>query len=182
MMEELRLAPQATGPDPRAAGQIRQPRAPPGYQNVGGILAPGDGSNGEARREIGRDILHAVDREIHLAGQQRLFDLLDEERLAADLRQRDVQDLVPHRPDALQSERDGRKGRPQPRRNVLRLPHREPRPACPDDEWSQVGLSESRLAARGSPRFILGSRLSALGSQCHRSFSSRPNSRRRIVE
>ena len=113
-MQELRLAPQTAGPDPRAAGQIRQPCACPGYQNVCGILAPGDGGDREARRKIGRDVLHAVDREVHPAGQQRLFDLLDEERLPANLGQRDVQDLVPGRPDALQSKRDRRKGRPQP--------------------------------------------------------------------
>ena len=113
-MKELRLAPQTAGPDPRAAGQIGQPCACPGNQDVCGIFAPGDSRNGEARREIGRDVLHAVDREVHPAGQQRLFDLLDEERLPAHLGQRDVQDLVPGRPDALQAKRQRRKGRPQP--------------------------------------------------------------------
>ena len=67
-MKELRLAPQAAGPDPRAAGQFRQPRACPGYQNVCGILAPGDRGDRETRREIGWDVLHAVDREVHPAG------------------------------------------------------------------------------------------------------------------
>jgi hypothetical protein len=51
----------------------------------------------KASGKFGRDILHAVHCQIDLPLQQLLFDLLDKEPLSPDLRQRDIQNLVPRR-------------------------------------------------------------------------------------
>ena len=51
------------------------------------ILALQHRADGESLRQDRRHVLAAVHREIDLAGQQRILDFLDEQSLAADLRQ-----------------------------------------------------------------------------------------------
>ena len=44
--------------------------------------------------QIRRDILHAVDRQIHLAPKKRFLDLFYKKSLSADVRQRNIQDFI----------------------------------------------------------------------------------------
>ena len=52
-----------------------------------------------ACRQLGGHVLEAVHAHVHLAGEQRLLDLLHEERLAAEVGERDLGEAVPGGPD-----------------------------------------------------------------------------------
>jgi hypothetical protein len=101
MVEQLSLASQAAGAHPCPHGELFEPGTRPRDQDVRGILALGDGRDVEAGGQVGRDILHAVDGQVHPMIQQGLLDLLDEEGLAPHLGQRHVQDPVARRLDRL---------------------------------------------------------------------------------
>ncbi len=63
-------------------------------KDVARILARRNGSDFEIRRQLGRQILQAVDGEIDAAFGQGLFNFLREHALGADFGQRDVGNLV----------------------------------------------------------------------------------------
>ena len=71
--------------------QLRQRLAD---QRVARIFALRDRRQRQARRQLRRHILQAMHRQVDRPRQQRLFDFLGEQSLAADLRQRHVGDLV----------------------------------------------------------------------------------------
>ncbi len=92
---ELGDPPDAAGADARGRAERRQqfrqrPRrgAVRQHERVAGIRPRQRGRHGEAVRQHRRHVLGAVYRDVDLVAQQRVLQLLDEEALAADLRQR----------------------------------------------------------------------------------------------
>jgi hypothetical protein len=83
-----------------------------------------------------------VHREVHPPGEQRLLDLLGEERLAGDLRERHVGDPVPSVRIVTSSTGGAPGQRGEQRRDVARLPERERRAAGAEPE----GAARSRSA------------------------------------
>src|SRR3989304_1685341 len=81
-MQELGLPPQTARADPGAGGQSIQFLSPARDEDVGRVFSLENSGNAEARGDLGRDVLHAVDRHVHLTIQQGLLDLLDEEPFA----------------------------------------------------------------------------------------------------
>ena len=69
--------------------------APAGEPDIARILALEHRGERQPRRQLGRQIIQAVHREVHMARGERLLDLLGEERLAGDLRKRPVENVIP---------------------------------------------------------------------------------------
>src|SRR5207248_5488926 len=93
-----------------------------------------------------------------LAVDERLLDLLDEQPLAADLRERHVEDLVAARLDHVEADRQvGRDGE-QARLDVLRLPEGERAAAGGDDELVHVAIFLSCGGSTGSSSAACDSR------------------------
>src|SRR5262249_6410480 len=113
---------------------------------VPGVLALRHRGEHQARRKGAGDVLEAVHREICPAIEQRRLDLLHEESLAADARQRAVQNAVAFGGQLDQRHLEsGPRGREQAR-HVVRLPERE---------WALAGRDAERHqpspALRGAP-------------------------------
>src|SRR5690606_11102997 len=91
--------------------------------------------NVQGFRQLDRHILHRMEREIRAAVEQRLLELLDEETLAADLRERTVEEHVAGGLD--RNERDVERGLAAPEQiaDVARLPQRELAAARRDADW-----------------------------------------------
>ena len=99
---ELHHPAQARGADPRALRQ-RLHRLETGRDpGIARVLALQHGAQREALGHLHRHVLERVHRQVSAALLQRDFQLLDEQALAADLRQRAVQDLVTLRRHAQQ--------------------------------------------------------------------------------
>src|SRR4029077_558574 len=73
-------------------------------------------------------------REIGGTIGERLLDLFDEQSLAADLRERHVENLIARRLDHVQLDDNSRLHGLEPRLDVLRLPERELAAARRDDD------------------------------------------------
>ena len=82
-MEKLRLTAEAAGPDASAGSEILQRAAGPRNQAIARVFAPGDGREGEAARNHGGNVLHAVNGEVDGPSQQRILELFDENPLRA---------------------------------------------------------------------------------------------------
>ncbi len=65
------------------------------YEGIPAVFPGRHRPQHQALRHFRRHILEAVHRQVHLPRQERLFDLLDEQALAADLGQGDVLNLIP---------------------------------------------------------------------------------------
>ena len=124
-MQELRAAAQARRANGSARGQRRERRVAVAHEGVARVGALRDGRDGESLGNLRRHILQAVHGEVDLAREHRLLELLGEEPLAADLRERRVEDLVALR--RHETFLDGELGvrLAQARRDVVRLPERE---------------------------------------------------------
>src|SRR5690606_36630743 len=120
--------------DAVAGRQRRQRDAAAADQRVARILALGGGRHGQAGGQLGRHVLHAVHREVGLAVEQRLLDLLDEQALAADLGQRAVDDAVAGGLDDEELDGEAGGGRDQAIADVVGLPEGELAAAGRDDE------------------------------------------------
>ena len=88
---ELRDAAEGAGADHRAEFQIAQLAADDGVIRIG---AARDSRDGEAGRQVGWQVLHAVHGEVDAAVEQRFFDFLGEETFAADSVERGVENFV----------------------------------------------------------------------------------------
>ena len=75
-------------PTDRAEFQIAQLAADDGVARIGALRNGGDG---QAFRQFGGQIFHAVNGEIDAPVEQRFFDFLREQTLAADFVQRDIE-------------------------------------------------------------------------------------------
>ena len=93
-MQELGAPPECRGADNGAVLQIGDAPHVACDQHVASILAWQEGRDGEPRRLGCRHVLHAVDRGVDAPRQQRFLDFLDEQALAAGLRQRPILDGI----------------------------------------------------------------------------------------
>ncbi|OIQ74534.1 hypothetical protein GALL_438120 [mine drainage metagenome] len=91
---DLRLPPQAGRAHHRARGHVGQAGMAAAHPGVARILAFHHGSERKPRRQIHRHILQRMHRQIGEALLHCHFEFLDEQPLAADLRQRPVENLV----------------------------------------------------------------------------------------
>jgi hypothetical protein len=92
---QLALAAQAGGADARAGRQRRQLRIARRHEGVARVLARADHRDDEAVRQADGDVLEGMNRDVGASFQEGLFQLLDEQPLAADLGERAVEDPVP---------------------------------------------------------------------------------------
>src|SRR5215472_13334457 len=93
-MTELRLAAQAAGADARALAQVGDGHAIGGDDAVAHVVAPANGRKAEPRGNVGGHILNAVHGKVDGLFDESLFELLDKDALAADLRERGALQLV----------------------------------------------------------------------------------------
>ena len=84
----------ARGADARARRQIVEPRPVAGDKDVAGIRPRRVGDERETVGEERGHVLQAVDGRVHAPFQECLLDLLDEERLAPEVREGDVGEPV----------------------------------------------------------------------------------------
>src|SRR5690606_17282744 len=82
---DLRGPAQARRAHDGAVGKRREVGMAIRYEGVARILARQDGREPEGPRQHHRDILERMHREVRPALEQRMLELLDEQRLAADL-------------------------------------------------------------------------------------------------
>ncbi len=90
----LRVAAHGGRAETSALRQIGQRLGLVGEERFAGILAFEKGAERQARRQGGRHVLHRMDGEIDLVLQERVFQFLDEESLAAGIGQAPVLDAV----------------------------------------------------------------------------------------
>ncbi len=106
---QLRDAPDAPGPDApgQGSGSVFQASPEEGSRTISGrhheriprILALEHGAHLEAIGQHGRHVFAAVHREVDLAAQERVLDLLDEEALAPDFGERPLLQAIARRLD-----------------------------------------------------------------------------------
>ena len=89
-VQELHPAPQAAGADAPARRDFRQAGVAGGDEGVAIVFPGRHRPQHQPRGDLRRHVLEAVHRQINPARQQGLFDLLDEQALAAHLGQRHV--------------------------------------------------------------------------------------------
>ncbi len=100
----------AAGADRRAAGERGELAVARSDEHVARILAARNADQREAVGQLAGHVLDGVHRDVRLAREQLLLDLLDEEPLAADLGERTILDAVAAGDD-LQLDRLDRRGR-----------------------------------------------------------------------
>ena len=125
-------------------------------KHVARINALGDRHQFEARRQLGGQVLQAVHGDVDATLGQRIFNLLGEHALGADLRQSDVGDLVAGGLDDLDF--DFVSALAQQRRDVVGLPECELRSARTNSEPRHQRL-RPRLPAAHSGFLFLGGRV-----------------------
>jgi hypothetical protein len=141
---QLCCPPQAAGADSGGKGQLHKWRVLSRNENVGGIFTRGDWSDTKPLRQVGRHVLHAVDRQVDSTLQESLFDFFDEKSLAADVGQRDVEYFVAFGDDCDELNRKGREVFEQFRLNPVGLPQSKGALSGPDsentfhDQWPQL--------------------------------------------
>ena len=133
-LPQLRLAPQARRADHRLVRKVVHRGEAIADERVARVLALGDRRQREARGHFHRHVLQGMDGEVGFAGAHRRFDLLDEQSLAADRRERPVEDAVALGGHPGQHDLAPRIQRLQPVADVLRLPLRERGLAHGDDK------------------------------------------------
>jgi hypothetical protein len=143
---ELARAAGAPSPDPRPRREIAQ-RAPlPGDENVARIGALEDCRDPKAGREARREVLRAVDGDVHLSLAQRGLDLRHE-RAAAEGGERNIAPGVAGRPDPLDAHLEVGPALAECVEHQLRLRERERAPASADGQ--HAGLSGPTTRLRG---------------------------------
>jgi hypothetical protein len=120
---QLRLAAQATGTHARSMWQRFDAVVLDRQKHVARIDSRGDSDQFETGWQPRRQVLKAVHRDINPAFGQRLFDLLGEHALGADLGESNVDDFVARGLDDL--ELDFVAALAQQRRDVIGLPESE---------------------------------------------------------
>lgn len=173
-MQHLRLTPHGRTADQRSLGQtvirplrIHRHGPVPQDQRITRIFALERTRQHKPRRQVGFQILEAVDREIDPPGHQRLMDFLGKETLAPDFRQtlRLIAialgaDLVfLKRPHIAQNGAEPR----QSREKVPRLDQRQRRRSRPDTKRELA--AGRRLSGMGAADGFRGDSLERLGRQ-----------------
>ena len=108
------------------------------HERVERVLALQHGDDVEPVRELRRDVLHRVHGEVRLAVEHRALELLDEQALAAERRQRPVEPAVAGGRHRHELDRARGVGTVQPVAHVLGLPQRE-RALARRDAQGRVG-------------------------------------------
>ncbi len=93
-MAKLRLAAKTAGANARALTQIGERGATGGDEAVSYVFAAKNGGKGQARVDFGGNVFDAVNRNVDRFVHQRVFQLLDENAFATNLRQRSVGELI----------------------------------------------------------------------------------------
>jgi hypothetical protein len=122
---DLGFAAQAGGADHGARRHVVEALVLVGDEGVEGHLALGDGDQRELGREGHRHVLHRMHGDVGGAVEERGFELLDEQALAAHLGQRPVEDLVAAGGHAQQLDGAGRVEGFEAGLDVLGLPQGE---------------------------------------------------------
>ena len=137
---DQRLPAQRRGADDRAMRKLVQRAALAADEGIARILARQHRHDRKPRRQHGRHVLGRMHGEVDAAGEQRVLDLLGEQALAADLRQRAVADHVAAGADDLDADALGREPmrRGQARAHLPGLDQRE-RAAARADAQHGVG-------------------------------------------
>ncbi|MCY1352315.1 hypothetical protein D9M69_386050 [compost metagenome] len=120
--QQLRLAAQAGGADHAAGRQRVEAGEIIRDEGVARVLALADAVQAEALGEVHRHVLHRVHGDVRLVLQQRGLQFLDEQALAADLRQRRVEQLVAAADHRHQADAQPRMGRLETGFDVFGLP------------------------------------------------------------
>ena len=99
--QQLGFAAQTGGSDRRPGRQFRQTGIATADKGVMRVQTGGYRRENQPRRQFRRHVLEAVHGQIDIPGQHRCFQFLGEQSLAADLRQRHVENLIAGRDDML---------------------------------------------------------------------------------
>ena len=124
---DLGPPPQARRPHARTGGQLVELEAGAGEEGVAGIGALQHRAEAQAGGQGGRHVLEVVDRQVDLARQHGLLDLLEKGSLAAHRFEAAVLDPVTGRSDQVDRGLVAEAG--QPALDVLGLPPRQRAPA-----------------------------------------------------
>ena len=119
---ELGLPPQAGGAHARTLRQTVKPGVTAGHERVARVFARQKAGEHQAVGLLGGNVFHGMHREVGAAVQQGLFQLFDEQALAAHFRQRPFQPLVTQRRHGQQLHREVGVRLQQQRLHVLGLP------------------------------------------------------------
>jgi len=147
---DLALPSQARGPDPCPLGQCSQRFMTRRDEGISRIAALERGGDGEAGGQRGGHVLHRMHRDVGAPVQEGVLELLDEESLAAGCREAAVLDPVPFRHDRDQADDEAGMAGGEASGDVLRLPQREPAPACRDSDFpGHAAILPCRVKALG---------------------------------
>mmetsp|Transcript_33342 Transcript_33342/g.79061 ORF Transcript_33342/g.79061 Transcript_33342/m.79061 type:complete len:232 (+) Transcript_33342:333-1028(+) len=103
--EDLALPAQRGAPDHCALGELGQRLVLPGHKNIACVLAREVAGQDSALGEVCWHVLHGVHGDVDPAVEQGIVNLLGEEPLASNVRERLVKNLVPCRLDNFDLER-----------------------------------------------------------------------------
>ncbi|MNM69214.1 hypothetical protein D3C81_808020 [compost metagenome] len=123
--QQLSLAAQAGGTDDAALGQLIQVGVGVGNEGIARVFPLADTEQTEAFGEVHRHVLHGVHGDVGFIFQQRGFEFLDEQALAADFRQRRVKQLVTTADHGDESHQQARVSRFKAGFDVFGLPQGE---------------------------------------------------------
>ena len=164
MVAQLRLAPQAAGAHAGPARQLIELEAAARDERVARVFPFADGRDLEPRRKSGRHVFHAVDGQIDALLEQRVFQFLGENSLAADFAQRALPVAISRGAD--DDEFGGRSVPRQSGAHVFRLPASE-RAASRANPQGPQGLPWSRRKrSLSASRFCILRRRSGTAFNC----------------
>jgi len=121
-------------------------------QCVARVVSRRDGANDAAIRQARRHVLERVDRDIDVATQQGVLELLREQALVADLGERHVQHLVAHGLDRHDGRIELRQLGSQRIAHKVRLPHGEARLTRANDERLPRCVGHGSLSSESEMR------------------------------
>ena len=147
---KLSLAAQATGADASALPKGGESGTVAGNQAIANVFATANRRKGKARRRLRGDVFYAVNGDVDGFFQKSVFELLDKDALAADLRQRSALQLVTRSLDDDDLAFDA-EGLRDLFADKLRLPFGKQTTACSDAQrphfWSFPGRKSARRAS-----------------------------------
>ena len=145
-LQQLDRPPQRAGSDPRPARQPIEAAGKRRHQRIARVVTERKRSQNKAFRQRGRHVLGAVHGDVRPPVEERLLQLLDEETLPADLRERSIEDPIAF-------------GRHRHQRALKTAPLEQP--------FDALGLPErQRALARGDPDhpFLVSGKTAEAGS------------------
>src|SRR5439155_26503348 len=154
----------AAGAEARARAQVLEPSPLARHEDIARVLAQGKRRQAKTGRRLGRQVLEAVHGAVEGAREKHVLDLADEEALATDGRQLDLQAAIalgPYRHDlgllaeCLKGSRDAlglhQRERASPRPDLER--HRRP---SPKSSWTSSSHDRGEPARDDSRSLVIG--------------------------